>query len=109
MVTSDKLDTPDTAQTAKFPSGPPAAPRDMPFLADPTVDRLVRAVVTLTMELSVMRDRMRAIEIVLARDERDISAEIDQLALTPAEDKQRRADRDRLVASILRPLLGQMN
>jgi hypothetical protein len=108
MVTSREPSAPEDAQAGSFPSGPPATPRDTPFLADPTVDRLVRAVVTLTMELSVTRDRLRAIELLLARDGRDISEEIDQLALTPAEDNQRRSDRDRLIASVVRPLIGQI-
>lgn len=91
---------------AELPAGPPATPRDISFLADPIVDQLLRAVVTLTMELSVTRDRLRSIEHVLSEGARDIAAEIEQVSLSPAEDAERRADRERLVGSILRPLIA---
>lgn len=105
MVTPSATNIPETA-TTDLPSGPPATPRDIPFLQDPTVDHLLRAVITLTMELSVTRERLRSIELIMAGDGRDISAEIDRLSISHTEDTARRADREKIIGSILRPFLS---
>lgn len=89
-----------------LPSGPPPTPRDIGFFSDPVVDHLIRAVVSLTMELSVTRDRLRSVEKILSRDGLDVSIAIDNLALSEAEDAARRSEHERLVKSILCPFLA---
>lgn len=86
-------------------AGPPAGNRHISFLNDPVVDQLMRAVVTLTAELSVTRDRLNALELVLANQGNDVSAAIENLVIPPEADAQRRANRDHLVAAILGPIV----
>lgn len=96
----------DTAPALDLPNGPPPAPRDITFLPDPLVDHLLRAVVTLTMELSVTRERLRAVENVVGED---VAARIDALVPDEQEDAARRAARDALVHSILGPMVNHLS
>lgn len=97
------------AAPADFPAGPPAAPRDTTFLADPIVDHLLRAVITLTMELSVTRERLRALEQVVGGGTAEVSARIDALAVDGEEDAARRSERERLISAILGPLVARLS
>lgn len=98
----------DTPKADEFPAGPPPAPRNSTFLADPTVDHLMRAVVTLSMELSVTRDRLSALEAVLA-EQGVVSA--DQLSTYQPDaetDAALRARREQLIEAVLGPLVQSM-
>jgi hypothetical protein len=91
-----------------LPAGPPAGDRTTTFLADPVTDHLLRAVVTLTMELSVTRERLFALETVLADGRDPVAARIEALAPTPESDAARRTERERLIRSVLGPLVGKL-
>jgi len=104
--------TPPSATAAseqEFPAGPPPAPRDVTFLQDPIVDHLLRAVVTLTMELSATRERLHSLELVLGGQEGNVSRDIESLSFTPEQDALRRAERERLVEQILAPLVNTLS
>lgn len=92
-----------------LPAGPAPADRHVPFLADPIVDNLLRAVVTLTMELSVTRDRLASLERVLDSGGIDVSAQIETLAVTAEDDAARRAERERLIAAVIAPIVSGLN
>ncbi|MDF0543658.1 hypothetical protein PX699_15005 [Sphingobium sp. H39-3-25] len=98
-------DKPIQSDTASLPSGPPAADRHVTFLADPIMDNLLRAVVTLTMELSVTRERLKSLEQVLGDLGQPVTERIDALAVTAEDDAVRRAERERMIESILAPII----
>jgi hypothetical protein len=96
------------ATSGEFPAGPKPGPRNTTFFDDPVKDGLIRAVVTLGTELSVTRDRMRSLELLL-RDSGIISAEaIDQLVLDSEEEQARVADRQRLIKDLIGPLAARL-
>lgn len=97
---------PHADAAADLPAGPPAADRHVTFLPDPVVDNLLRAVVTLTMELSVTRDRLKSLEQVLDNQGLRVSTQIETLAENAEDDAARRAERERLIQSILAPIVG---
>jgi hypothetical protein len=98
---------PIETQEPQWPSGPPSSPRNLSFLENPNIDHLLRAVVTLTMEMSVMRDRINSIEIVLTREGRSMADEINRLSLSSAQEAKRNADRKILIQSILWPFIDE--
>lgn len=92
-----------------LPSGPKPGPRDTTFFDDPVKDGLIRGVVTLATELSVTRERMRSLELVL-RDSGLLSAEaIDQLTLDSAEEQARAAERQKLISDLIGPLASRLD
>lgn len=91
-----------------LPTGPAAGDRNVTFLADPVVDHLLRAVVTLTMELSVTRERMHALELVLGANGEAIAPRIEALVLPESDETARRNERERLIRSVLGPLVGNL-
>lgn len=88
-----------------LPAGPPASDRHVTFLPDPIMDNLLRAVVTLSMELSVTRERLKSLEQVLGDLGQPVTDRIEALAMTPEDDAARRGERERLIASILAPIV----
>jgi len=95
-------------EATDLPSGPRPGKRDVTFLDDPVVDQLLRAVVTLTMELSVTRERLRSLEQVIEGTGQTVSAAIDDLERTPQEDASRRAAREALIQSVLGPIVSRL-
>lgn len=98
-------DKPIQSDAATLPEGPPAADRHVTFLADPILDNLLRAVVTLTMELSATRERLKSLEQVLGDLGQPVTGGIEALAVTAEDDAARRAERERLIALILAPIV----
>lgn len=96
---------PIQSDTATLPEGPPAADRHVTFLADPIMDNLLRAVVTLSMELSVTRERLKSLEQVLGDMGQPVTDRIEALAVTAEDDAVRRAERERIIESILAPIV----
>lgn len=90
---------------AILPEGPPVADRHVTFLADPIMDNLLRAVVTLCMELSVTRERLKSLEQVLGDLGQPVTEQIEAIAVTAEDDAARRAERERLIKSILAPIV----
>jgi hypothetical protein len=77
----------DTRSAAPVPSPQPA------FFEDPTIDHLVAATLELGAELWVQRERLRAVEALLARHGVVTAEMIEQWQ--PSEEEQRRAQAER--------------
>ncbi len=91
-----------------YPEGPRPGPRDTAFFEDPMIDHLLRAVVTLTQELSVTRDRLRSLEALLAEGGQLTQGALDQRSVPAEEERQRVAARGRLVADVLGPMVNRL-
>lgn len=104
-MTMLQTEAPILSDAISLPEGPPAADRHVTFLADPIMDNLLRAVVTLTMELSVTRERLKSLEQVLGDLGQPVTEGIEALALTAEDDAARRAERERLIEAILAPIV----
>lgn len=98
----------DTAAQDAFPAGPKPGDRTVTFLENPIVDQMLRSMVTLTMELSVTRERMRAMEQVLEAQGLAVTQAIETLELSPEEDDARRAQREKLIADVLGPIIARL-
>jgi hypothetical protein len=91
-----------------LPSGPKPGPRDTAFFEDPMIDHLLRAVVTLTQELSVTRDRLRSLEAMMADAGQLDRAALDHRMVPAEEERQRVAARGRLVSDVLGPMVNRL-
>ena len=91
-----------------LPAGPRPGERDTSFFDDPTTDHLLRAVVTLTMELSVTRERLAAVEALLAENGTIDQARLDAYEPAPGEQAKRAANRRSLIVAILDPLVSRL-
>ena len=95
--------------TVAWPAGPPVGDRNVTFLQDPIVDNLLRSVVTLTMELSVTRERLSSLERVLDLNGIPVSQQIDSFVPTTNDDAVRRAERERLIQWIVAPIVDGLS
>lgn len=91
-----------------LPAGPRPGPRDTSFFDDPMVDHLLRAVVTLTMELSVTRERMRTLELLLAESGTLVPGHVDDYAPEHEEAAARAQSRAKLIDDILGPMVSRL-
>jgi hypothetical protein len=91
-----------------FPEGPRPAPRDTSFFADPMIDHLLRAVVSLTMELSVTRERLQSVEMTLETLTPFERAKIDALKLPPEVEQSRAQQRRALIEEVLGPMVSRL-
>jgi hypothetical protein len=87
-----------------LPKGPKPGPRDTSFFPDPMIDHLLRAVVTLTMELSVTRERLQSLESLSGINQHTL----DTLTLTPEQEQARAAERRRLIEATLGPMVSRL-
>jgi hypothetical protein len=92
-----------------FPAGPRPGERDTAFFADPMIDHLLRAVVTLTMELSVTRERMRTLEALLAESGTTAPGAADRHEPDNAEAALRARQRSKLIEDILGPMVSRLS
>lgn len=92
-----------------FPPGPRPGERHTAFFADPMIDHLLRAVVTLTMEVSVTRERVRTLEALLARTGSLDPAVADQHEPDDAEAAYRAGQRNKLIEEILGPMVSRLS
>lgn len=107
MGNSGKTDNAD--KRAALPAGPQPGDRNKTFFDDPIVDQLLRSVVSLTMELSITRERLAALEAVL-HDQVNIDlAAIDEFVPSPEEDQDRGAARAKLIEEILGPIVEKLS
>jgi hypothetical protein len=88
----------------ELPKGPKPGARDTSFFPDPMIDHLLRAVVTLTMELSVTRERLQSLESVSGINQHTL----DTLTLTPEVEQARAAERRRLIEATLGPMVSRL-
>lgn len=89
---------------SELPKGPKPGERDTSFFPDPMIDHLLRAVVTLTMELSVTRERLQSLESLSGAG----SAALDALTLPPEIEQARAAERRRLIEATLGPMVSRL-
>ncbi|MEE4152620.1 MAG: hypothetical protein V2I27_00520 [Erythrobacter sp.] len=91
-----------------LPAGPRAGERHTTFFDDPLKDHLLRALVTVSMELSVTRERVATLEALLI--EAGVIEEAAANIHAPAgEDAAKRAEqRQKLIESVLGPLVESL-
>lgn len=92
-----------------FPPGPRAGDRHTAFFADPMIDHLLRAVVTLTMEVSVTRERVRTLEALLAESGSLDRANADDHVPDDEEAAYRARQRSKLIDDILGPMVSRLS
>jgi len=93
----------------EFPAGPRPAERDTGFFQDPMIDHLLRAVVTLAMEVSVSRERVQTLEALLAARGLLDAASVDQHVPGEKEAIRRATQRSRLIEDILGPMVSRLS
>ncbi|WP_439534113.1 hypothetical protein [Polymorphobacter sp.] len=94
--------------TETFPTGPRPGERDTSFFVDPMIDHLLRAVVTLTQELSVTRERLQTLELSLESLTTIDRTRLDAFTPPPEIDQQRAQQRRALIDSILGPMVSRL-
>ena len=101
-------DISETDADSEFPSGPRPGNRETTFFDDPVKDHLLRALVTVTMELSVTRDRLASLETLLV-DEGSISIDtLNSHMPDLATAQAREAERSKLIQDVLGPLVKRL-
>ena len=90
------------------PAGPKPGDRNTTFFDDPVSDHLLRAVVTLTMELSVSRERVRTLEHLLVDKGVLEEGAADSFQAVGEEALGRANDRNALLSAILDPIMESM-
>ncbi len=80
---------------------------DLTFFPDPNVDRVLGVVMELAAEVYVLRDRLHALETVLARGGALDVAALDADVPSDEERAQRLRERDALIARILAPMTAE--
>lgn len=92
----------------ELPAGPRAGDRETTFFDDPVKDHLLRSLVTVTMELSVTRDRLASLEALLA-ESGVVSAEALDTRVPDMETARlREAARSKLIEDVLGPLVRRL-
>ncbi|NVE93470.1 hypothetical protein [Altererythrobacter lutimaris] len=91
-----------------LPVGPRAGDRETTFFDDPVKDHLLRSLVTVTMELSVTRDRLASLEALL-KESGVVSADaLDTLQPDMETARLREAARSKLIEDVLGPLMRRL-
>ena len=73
------------------------------------IDHLLRAVVTLTMEVSATRERLRTLEALLAENGGVDTARADSYVPDDAETAYRARQRSKLIDDILGPMVDRLS
>ena len=91
-----------------FPEGPRPGDRHTTFFDDPVKEHLLRGLITVSMELSVTRERVATLEALLVETGAIKAGQAD--AYQPAlEDATARGEaREKLIESVLGPLLESL-
>lgn len=84
-------------------------PRRRPGLNPEDIDKIGAALLTLTKELWVVRDRQILLEEVLKRHNLDVTAEIDRLKPDGALEAKLAAEREALVKKIMAEITGELD
>lgn len=90
--------------SSEFPAGPKPSDRNQSFFDDPIVDDLIRSIVSLTMELSVTRERLQAIELMLEKQGKHDEG----FAPDEEANMQQADDRKKLITDILGPIVERL-
>ena len=94
---------------AALPAGPKPGDRHVTFFDDPVKDHLLRAVITLAGELSVTRERLHSLEAMLADQSVLDRCALNQRLPDIATAQQREAARQKLLGSLLAPLVAGLS
>ena len=94
---------------AALPAGPKPGERDTTYFSDPMIDHLLRAVVTLTMEVSVSRERIQTLETMLAQTGALDRAAADAFEPDADEAVRRAQQRSKLIDDILGPMVSRLS
>jgi hypothetical protein len=103
-----KGDADAPGSTAPLPAGPKPGERDTAFFTDPMIDHLLRAIVTLTMEASVTRERLRTLESLLVESGGLRPGAADNHVPDTAETADRARLRMKLIDDILGPMASRL-
>lgn len=98
----------DFEKAAEFPAGPKAGDRTTSFFDDPMIDELLRAITNLTMELSITRERLQTVEMLLQDQSHIDRMAIDGANLDLEIEQERAANRAKLIESILGPIVARL-
>ena len=101
--------TSDDNPANDFPAGPKPGERHRTFLDDPVSDHLLRAVVTLSMELSVSRERVKTLETLLVESGALPAGAADAFEPSNEEAVARGAERNALISAILGPIAEDLS
>lgn len=91
-----------------FPQGPRPGERHTTFFDDPVKDHLLRGLVTVSMELSVTRERVATLEALLAQAGVIAAGQADAYQPAPEDAAARAQQREKLIESVLGPLLESL-
>lgn len=92
----------------EFPSGPRPGNRETTFFDDPVKDHLLRSLVTVTMELSVTRERLASLEALLEQCGVVPAQALDLFEPDMAAAQQREQERQKLIQDTLGPLIDRL-
>ncbi|MEM6908991.1 MAG: hypothetical protein AAF494_09965 [Pseudomonadota bacterium] len=93
----------------EFPAGPRAGDRNTTFTDDPVTEQLLRGLLTVSMELSVTRDRLATLEALLAEAGLVAPGKADSYEPATDDAQARAAQREKLIEDILNPLLETLS
>ncbi|MEM7688771.1 MAG: hypothetical protein AAF291_07090 [Pseudomonadota bacterium] len=91
-----------------LPQGPRAGERHTTFFDDPVKEHLLRGLVTVSMELSVTRERVATLEALLQDAGVIAPGQADAYQPTAGDAAARAAQRDTLIESVLGPLMESL-
>ena len=93
----------------ELPAGPRPGDRHTVFTDDPVSEHLLRGLITVSMELSVTRERLASMEALLAEAGLLDRAKLDGFTPPPEDAAAREAERRKLVEAILAPLVESLS
>jgi hypothetical protein len=87
--------------------GDPESQPEQVFFSDPALDRAIAMIMTLAAELYVVKDRLRAMEVLLQQRGLLESGALDHYVPDPAEQSRCEAERTAYVRELMRCVLGE--
>ncbi|XUU60532.1 hypothetical protein ACRAQ6_13375 [Erythrobacter sp. HA6-11] len=96
------------SDVSELPAGPRAGERETTFFDDPVKDQLLRSLVTVTMELSVTRDRLASLEALLTESGVVSADALDAREPDMESARVREAARSKLIEDVLGPLVRRL-
>ena len=96
------------SEAQDFPAGPRRGERETTFFDDPVKDHLLRSLITVTMELSVTRDRLASLEALLIENGTIGPDVLDSTAPDMDTARLREAARSKLIEDVLGPLVRRL-
>ncbi len=95
--------------SGEFPQGPRAGERHTTFFDDPMKEHLLRGLITVSMELSVTRERVATLEALLAETGVIAAGQADAYQPAAEDAAARSGQREKLIESVLGPLLESLS